>query len=163
MAMDNNIQDWFDAYGHSHRNKTNKAIHWICVPLIFFSLVGILSLVPFGFVKTLFPEGWQPYIHLGTVLVLFGVIFFIRLSQPIALGMIVVSVLMLWFVKLSYQEFGADTWIFFVAVFVLSWIGQFIGHKIEGAKPSFFDDLKFLMIGPAWLLHFIYRKVGMKY
>ena len=45
----------------------------------------------------------------------------------------------------------------------LAWIGQFIGHKIEGEKPSFFDDLKFLLIGPAWLMSFILSKMGVKY
>jgi uncharacterized membrane protein YGL010W len=70
---------------------------------------------------------------------------------------------MLYLVKMSHFYFGTSAWLFFVLVFVLSWIGQFIGHKIEGAKPSFFDDIKFLMIGPAWLLHFIYRKAGIPY
>ena len=50
-----------------------------------------------------------------------------------------------------------------IILFVIAWIGQFIGHKIEGAKPSFFDDLKFLLIGPAWLIAFIYQKLGIKY
>ena len=42
-------------------------------------------------------------------------------------------------------------------VFVLAWIGQFIGHLIEGKRPSFFKDLQFLLIGPAWLMAFVYR------
>ena len=51
----------------------------------------------------------------------------------------------------------------YIGVFILSWIGQFIGHKIEGKKPSFFEDIQFLLIGPAWLLSFIYKKMGIKY
>jgi uncharacterized membrane protein YGL010W len=50
-----------------------------------------------------------------------------------------------------------------IGIFVMAWIGQFIGHKIEGAKPSFIEDLQYLMIGPAWLLHFIYKKIGIPY
>ena len=50
-----------------------------------------------------------------------------------------------------------------LVVFVVAWIGQFIGHKIEGKKPSFLQDLQFLLIGPAWLLGFIYRKLGIRY
>ena len=49
------------------------------------------------------------------------------------------------------------------AVFIVAWIGQFIGHAIEGRKPSFFEDVKFLLVGPAWLLHFIYRRAGIPY
>lgn len=157
------IQAWFEAYGESHQNPVNKSIHWICVPLIFFSIVGILSLIPFGFVSNALPPPVQPYLHIGTLLVLFGVVFFMRLSFPIALGMLLVSAVMIWLVQLSHAFFGEAAWLFFVGIFVASWIGQFIGHKIEGAKPSFFDDLKFLMIGPAWLLHFIYRKWGINY
>lgn len=157
------MQEWFDAYGQSHVNPINKAFHWICVPLIFFSILGILSLVSFDIVTSLFPESWAPYLHLGSLLILLALLFFIRLSVSIAIGMLVVSVFMLYMVALSHWYLGSVAWQFFVAIFVLSWIGQFIGHKIEGAKPSFFDDLKFLMIGPAWLLHFIYRKVGIPY
>ena len=50
-----------------------------------------------------------------------------------------------------------------ICIFIVAWIGQFIGHKIEGAKPSFLDDIKFLLIGPAWLISFIYNKIGIKY
>jgi uncharacterized membrane protein YGL010W len=157
------MQDWFDAYGVSHQNPVNKAIHWICVPLIFFTILGILSLIPFGFISDFLPDAVVPYVHAGTLLVLFGIVFFLRLSFPIALGMAIVSAVFLWLVQLVHMSLGGEAWIFFVSVFVLSWIGQFIGHKIEGAKPSFFDDLKFLMIGPAWLLHFIYRKLGVSY
>jgi uncharacterized membrane protein YGL010W len=45
-----------------------------------------------------------------------------------------------------------------IALFVLAWIGQFIGHKIEGKKPSFLDDLRFLLIGPLFVLSFLYRR-----
>ena len=79
------------------------------------------------------------------------------------LGMLVVSAFILYGVKLvnlRYPDFAL--WIYLV-LFVVAWIGQFIGHKIEGAKPSFFDDLKFLLIGPGWLLSFIFQKVGIKY
>jgi uncharacterized membrane protein YGL010W len=58
---------------------------------------------------------------------------------------------------------GPAAWIIFLAIFVIAWIGQFIGHKIEGKKPSFLEDVKFLLIGPIWLLHFICKKIGLKY
>jgi uncharacterized membrane protein YGL010W len=54
-------------------------------------------------------------------------------------------------------------WQVCLALFIVAWIFQFIGHKIEGKKPSFFKDLQFLLIGPAWLLSFIYQKVGIRY
>jgi uncharacterized membrane protein YGL010W len=47
-----------------------------------------------------------------------------------------------------------------IVVFVVAWVGQFVGHRIEGRKPSFLEDLQFLLVGPAWLLHFVYRGIG---
>ncbi len=63
----------------------------------------------------------------------------------------------------SVQPFGFELWQISLALFVLAWIVQFIGHKIEGAKPSFFEDIQFLLIGPAWLMHFIFKKLGIKF
>jgi uncharacterized membrane protein YGL010W len=50
-----------------------------------------------------------------------------------------------------------------IAVFVVAWIGQFIGHKIEGKKPSFLEDLRFLLIGPLFVLGFLYRRLKWAY
>lgn len=58
---------------------------------------------------------------------------------------------------------GPALWLVCLAIFVLSWIGQFVGHKVEGKKPSFVDDLKFLLIGPIWLLHLMLKKFSIKY
>ncbi len=157
------MQEWLDAYGESHQNPTNKAVHWICVPVIFFTLMGLLSLIPLGGLKEYVYSGLAPYIHLGTLVIAIGLLFFLRLSFSIALGMLVVSSVVLYLVKvvnLAYPDWAL--W-FYITLFVVAWIGQFIGHKVEGQKPSFLDDLKFLLIGPAWLLHFIYRKLGIPY
>ena len=157
----NNIQQWLDAYGVSHQNKTNKMIHWICVPLIMFSLLGILSLVKFTI-----PFFSSYYcINIAHILILFSIIFYFRLSIPITIGMIIYSILNLYIInqfELLYTS-KSTLLIIYISIFVGAWIGQFIGHKIEGQKPSFFEDLQFLLIGPAWLLSFIYNKVGIKY
>lgn len=157
------MQQWFDAYGESHQNPTNKSVHWICVPTIFYSLIGLLSLIPLGGLTDGLSTGMAPYVHVGMLVILLGMIFFLRLSVPIAAGMLVVSAVVLYLVKLVNLSFPEWALWVYIALFVAAWIGQFIGHKIEGQKPSFFDDLKFLLIGPAWLLHFIYRKVGIRY
>tara|TARA_B100000212_G_scaffold200303_1_gene151081 strand:+ start:421 stop:897 length:477 start_codon:yes stop_codon:yes gene_type:complete len=157
----NNIQQWLDAYGVSHQNKTNKMIHWICVPLIMFSLLGILSLVKFTI-----PFFSSYYcINIAHILILFSIIFYFRLSIPITIGMIIYSILNLYIInqfEILYTS-KSTLLIIYISIFIGAWIGQFIGHKIEGQKPSFFEDLQFLLIGPAWLLSFIYNKVGIKY
>ncbi|MGB0423932.1 MAG: DUF962 domain-containing protein [Flavobacteriales bacterium] len=153
------MQDWLDAYGVSHKNSTNKAIHWICVPLIFISLIGLMSSIDLAFIGL----DYCSYMHLGTLFLIFGLLFYLRLSVVMAIGMSLVSFSILFLVNwLNLRFMDSHLWIY-LCTFALAWIGQFIGHKIEGAKPSFFDDLKFLLIGPGWLLSFILKKIGIKY
>jgi uncharacterized membrane protein YGL010W len=134
----------FNRYGESHRNPTNKAIHWICVPLISWSLLAGLW-------------AWTPIAVY--VLIALAVIFYVSLSLPIAIGMLGVSGLMV----LTLTAVTEHLLIVAIVVFVAAWIGQFIGHNIEGKKPSFSEDIKFLLIGPAWLLGFVYRRLGITY
>lgn len=157
------IQQWFDEYGQSHQHGTNKFIHWICVPLIFFSIVGLLASIPSGALKAPFPPQVQPYVHFGTVVVVLGLLFYLRLSFSMFLGMALVCAAVLWAVQLVRISFITPLWLICLIVFVLAWAGQFYGHKLEGKKPSFLKDLQFLLIGPAWLLGFIYRKLGIPY
>lgn len=155
------IDEWLNEYAESHQNSTNKLIHWICVPLIFFTIIGMLSLIPFGIVQEYFEEGFQAYIHAGSLLIFLGMLFYLRLSSPLAFGMLIISSFMLYFVKLINQ--GEYAFWIYLGIFIVAWVGQFIGHNIEGKKPSFFKDLQFLMIGPIWLLSFIYKKYNIRY
>jgi uncharacterized membrane protein YGL010W len=145
------IYDWFSEYSESHQNKTNKLIHWICVPSIFFSIVCLLSLVPVAGV-----------LNLATILMLFATIFYARLSPKLAMGLVLFYGLCLWgATQLSLLSF--ELWKTALIIFVVAWIGQFIGHQIEGKKPSFLKDLQFLLIGPAWLMGFVYHRLGIKF
>lgn len=153
---------WFDEYGVSHKNKTNKFIHWICVPAIFFSIVGLFAAIPHDFLDAFFPEHYSPFINFGTIGLTLALLFYFALSPRLFIGMLLLSVAIIYgnaMIELS----ALSLWQFSLITFVLAWVGQFIGHHIEGAKPSFFKDLQFLMIGPAWLMHFIYKKLGLKY
>ncbi len=154
------MHEWFELYGASHRNPVNEAVHWVCVPLIVYSLIGLLSLIP---VAALVPAGTAAWLHAGTLLLLLGLVFFVLLSLPITAGMLAFSAVILALVAWTNGAWGDRAWALYTAVFVGAWIGQFIGHKVEGAKPSFFDDVQFLLIGPAWLLSLAYRKFGIRF
>lgn len=153
------MQQWFDSYGESHQNSTNKLIHWICVPIIFWCIIGLLSMIP----VPAFVAQRLPGFHWGWIVVVAGLIFFFRLSKVIAFGMGAVSVFLLFLTSLAIENLADLRGYFFLALFVLAWIGQFYGHKIEGKKPSFFQDLQFLLIGPAWLLSFILKRLNIPY
>ena len=154
-----NIYDWLDAYGESHQNPTNKKIHWVCVPLIMLTLLGLLSLIKIPLSIANMP------INLSHILLVVALLFYLRLSISISFGMIIISFITLFIInrlEIIFPDINQLLYLY-ISIFVLSWIGQFIGHKIEGKKPSFFEDIQFLLIGPAWLLSFIYNKIGIKY
>lgn len=153
-AKPRTADEYFAVYGSHHKHPTNKAIHWICVPTIVLTVLGLLWEVQ--------PLPDMPWANLAVVFMLGAMLFYLRLSPALAAGMLVYAVGSL---SLLYflDRAGYPVWLLSLIVFVVAWIGQFIGHKIEGAKPSFFDDVKYLMIGPIWLLAFLYRKWGIKY
>lgn len=143
---------WFEAYGESHQNPLNKAIHWVCIPAITWSLLALLQLVPF-------PVEAGPLGHWGTVFALVAMAFYATLSPTILVGMTLIGGACL-ALNAWLAAAGAPLFTLAVGVFVISWIAQFYGHHVEGKKPSFFEDLQFLLVGPAWLLQFTYMQVG---
>ena len=149
-------------YGESHQNETNKAIHWICVPLIFLSVVGLIASIPSGMVQAVMGEG-NPYANWATVVLILIIIYYASLSVFLTIGMMLFAVLCLMLVNLIAQLNIAPLWLVSIVIFVVAWIGQFYGHKVEGKKPSFLKDIQFLLIGPAWLMHFVYKKIGIPY
>ena len=139
------IEQWFTEYGESHRNATNKAIHWICVPLITYTLLGLLWAL-------------SPYALL--VFSIVALVFYLTLSMVMSLVMLLAVIFMAW----SFTLFSREALVIScVVIFVLAWIGQFIGHKIEGKQPSFFKDIQFLLVGPNWLLGFLFKRYGWAY
>jgi uncharacterized membrane protein YGL010W len=142
------LQDWYDDYAVSHQNKTNQKIHYVCVPVIFFSIVGLLMSIPTGFLNGLGLE--NPMVGNWAVIALIPVlIFYLRLSFPLFLRMLGFSTLCI--IGNYYLGQYLPLLLTSIVIFVLAWIGQFYGHKVEGKKPSFLKDLQFLLIGPAWV------------
>ena len=152
------LHQWFEAYGESHQNPTNKLIHWICVPTIYFCVLGLLWCVPSPVDNGWFSHGWLARIAIGLV----G-LFYLRLSFTIMIGMMGFSLGCLAMAAWLDAHAPWPLWAISLTLFAAAWIGQFYGHKVEGKKPSFLDDLQFLMIGPAWLMGFIYRRLGIAY
>ena len=156
------IDNLLAEYGESHQNATNKAIHWICVPLIFFSVVGLLASIPSGFIQNLLGNA-NPYANWATVILVFVIVYYISLSLPLTIGMAAFAFLCLFISAKIETSFTTPLWLVSVIIFVVAWVGQFYGHKVEGKKPSFLKDIQFLMIGPAWLMHFVYKRIGIPY
>lgn len=156
------LQEWLDEYAESHTHPTNIIIHKICVPLIQLSLFMMLWKVPF--LTTLFtytvPDFLSNAAHLTALLAL---IFYARLSIKIALGIFLQFLVMVLVILGLQSIFQVNLLLLGQMIFIVAWIMQFIGHKIEGKKPSFFKDLQFLLIGPLWVIVPLYRRFKIPY
>jgi uncharacterized membrane protein YGL010W len=140
-AQPRSIDTLLAQYSDSHRNPTNELIHIVCVPVIVFTLLGIL---------------WAIHPVLALAAGVGALWYYAKLSRPFALGMLLMLALMLGVLAMMPTLTVLPL---SIALFVVAWIGQFIGHKIEGRKPSFLDDLRFLLIGPLFVLAFLYRRL----
>ena len=149
-------KQWFDEYAISHQNKTNQLIHYICVPLIFFSIVGLFMSIPSKGIENLIKMNNPILENWATVILFILLFFYIKLSFSTFLKMLLFSLTCLvgnYYLSNLIHLFYAS-----LVIFVVAWIGQFYGHKLEGKKPSFFKDLQFLLIGPAWVFEKISKK-----
>lgn len=148
---------WLNEYGESHKNETNKSIHWICVPAIFFSITGLFYSIKLPWVIN------EVQLNAAMVIILGIMFYYLRLSVSLGIGMFLFGLfcLALCFVIEKYAPLSL--WSVSIIIFVIAWIGQFYGHTVEGKKPSFLKDIQFLLIGPMWLMSFIYKKMGIKF
>ena len=138
------VEALLESYGASHRHPSNEAIHWECVPLITWSLLALL---------------WWLSPAAAYLLIGGTTLFYLMLSFTLAIGMLALAALMVY----PLTQLGDATLPLALAVFVAAWVGQFVGHRIEGKKPSFLEDVRYLLVGPAWLLAKVYRRVGIPY
>lgn len=124
---------YLEEYQQSHQNLINKIIHKVCVPLIFFTILGIIESVKLSII--------------GVIIALMFYIITKTHKKLLSLIIIQLTIFELIIFKMD-PDFRLK---FCLIAFVIAWIFQFIGHKIEGKKPSFLKDLLFLLVGPIWV------------
>ena len=147
------FSQWMDEYGVSHQNPTNQMIHKVCVPLIMLSVIGLFWMIP---TPSLFLQ--IPLLNWATLFIVGCLLFYLSLNLLMFFGMFILTTFMTIICHLLANQ-GILLQVS-IAIFILSWIAQFYGHKVEGKKPSFLKDLAFLLIGPLWVLRFFYNKLG---
>lgn len=155
--MSKSLNDWFSEYSESHQNYTNQLIHCFAIPCIYIAGVALLWGIPLP--DFLSGPSWVNWSLIGYGIF---VVFFLKHSVTLGVGVllfcILSSILCVFIEQQNYSliKFG-------VLVFVVGWIFQFIGHHIEGKKPSFFKDFQFLLIGPGWVLAKLYKKLNIPF
>jgi uncharacterized membrane protein YGL010W len=151
------IDRWFGHYSADHQNPVNQRIHVIAVPAILISVVALAWCIPVP--GTLFSQGFW-----GALAMFFAWMFYNRASRKLGYGMLAIFVALFWSMRALVARLGIESLAIAAAVvFVVAWIAQFIGHRIEGRRPSFLTDLTYLLIGPAWVLAKLYRALGWTY
>jgi len=152
------VSDWLADYGSSHQNPTNKALHWLCVPPIVLAVMGLLWSLP---VPSPFAAA-SPWLNWATLASAAALLYYLALSPALAGGVAITFAALL---ALTWQlaRLPWPLWRTSLVIFVVAWIGQFIGHVFEGRRPSFFKDLQFLLIGPLWLVAAAYRRLSVAY
>ena len=133
-------------YGLSHTHPVNEVIHFGAIPAIMLSLNGLLFAV-----------------HPALVLLVIAasLVYYARLSWPFTLCMLLLSSVMLALVD-AMDAAGVLVQAS-VGIFFLAWIFQFIGHHLEGKKPSFFEDLQYLLVGPLFVLSKAFERLGVRW
>lgn len=159
------LEEFLNEYAKTHMNPVNSAIHMICVPIIVVFTLGLVwgatDLIYGSYLAGKTIAGIDAFLLLngGSLGVIFMLQFYARLNMKlfvIMIGFLAFS----WWVLYSIHTAGYNVLLVSAVIWVAAWIGQFIGHHIEGAKPSFTDDLVFLLIGPAFVLNKVLRKTG---
>lgn len=151
------IDRLLEEYGESHRHPMNKAIHWVAVPVILWTVIALLWSLPVPWRAGAGPLNW------AIIALILAEVYWLRLSLALGIGLLAFNLAMV-AATLAVQTLSPwPLWQVALGVFAAAWVLQFIGHAIEGKRPSFFKDLQFLLIGPAWLLAFVYRAVGIRY
>jgi uncharacterized membrane protein YGL010W len=153
-----NVSDLLSEYGASHQHPTNKRLHWICVPPIVLATLGLLWSVPVPAAVS----GVSQWLNWATLAAAAGLVYYLLLSPALAVGALLAFVALLG-VTHELARLPWPLWLTSMVIFVSAWIGQFIGHAVEGQRPSFFKDLQFLAIGPLWLLAAGYRYLRIPY
>lgn len=131
-------------YGSSHKNATNELIHFVAIPLIMLSIVGLMYAL----------NPWVAYAFMAA-----SMVYYARLSTVFLIAMVVWSVLLFWLITLM----GDRVWQTSLIIFIGAWIAQFIGHHLEGKKPSFFEDIQYLWVGPLFVLSKLFEKIGIRW
>jgi uncharacterized membrane protein YGL010W len=131
-------------YGESHQNPQNELIHFVAIPLIMLSLCGLLFAI----------HPWVTYAFIAA-----SMVYYARLSWVFFTSMALWSALIIGVL----QAMGTQVLLLSVLIFIGAWIAQFIGHKMEGKKPSFLEDVQYLWIGPLFVLSKLFGKWGVRW
>ena len=139
--MAGKLDSLFADYAQHHRTAGNRWCHLVGIPLIAFSLLGLLAI-------ELFRVGAWP-VEASLLFLLLTAQGYIRLDARLGAALAVIYVLF-------YLGARLLPWQVNLGLFVLGWVFQFIGHGVfEKRAPAFLHNLAHLRVGPLWVLNHV--------
>ena len=148
------LTDQLSQYAGYHRDTRNISTHFIGIPMIVVAVATLLARpgVEIGGIG----------VSLATLVTLVTAVYYLRLDLRLGVVMAVLLALSLWFAQLCAAS-SKSLWLSVgVGLFVVGWAFQFVGHRYEGRKPAFVDDLIGLIIGPLFVVAELGFLMGMR-
>jgi uncharacterized membrane protein YGL010W len=128
-------------YASYHRTRGNVICHFIGIPLIIFGIFSLLQLFRFGMISGLPFTAAEIFIAIVTI-------YYFTLDAKLATAMLVTSA------TIDAAAHAVDDWRIGLAVFIIGWIFQGIGHAVyEKRSPAFLKNLLHLLVGPIFLIN----------
>ncbi len=149
-------------YDIFHQKPVNRIFNYICIPVIMFSVLGFIWSLPFPQLK--FLGVYNGYLNWASFVIAFSIYYYMRLS-PIMSYILLLFVFAITFgiTQLQAVDKGYLLPQVCIFLFVTANVIQFVGYRIEGKKPTFSDEFKFILTAPLWLLSLVMKKFGIKY
>ncbi|MGI9260078.1 MAG: DUF962 domain-containing protein [Gammaproteobacteria bacterium] len=152
------VDEWLRLYDRHHADGAKQLLHWLMIPFIVTSVVGLLWALP---VPTTFSDA-TPVLNWGTIFLMAAIVYYFILSISLAFGALPLIALVVWAV-MWLERLQYPLWMSCTALLVTAWMGQRISHRGPGDRPSLIGDLQYVMLGPVWLVAALYRRLGIPF
>ena len=154
----NETDGWLHRYEEAHSDLTNPAAYWAAVPMVVLGTVGLLWSLPI-------PDAFfeiSPLMNWGTAFLMATAVYYFIISVSLAIGMlpfvIGVAGINMWLEGSAFSLPRVS-----IGLLLAGIIGLWLGHRNQNSIRPVFDDLQLMMIGPAWLLSVLYKRIGIPF
>lgn len=149
---------WLQQYEQTHQDMTYPTVYWAAVPMVVLGTVGILWTLPI-------PDEFfeiSPLLNWGTVFLMATAVYYFIISVSLAIGMLPfllgIAGIQSWLASSAFSPLRVS-----IGLLVAGIIGLWMGHRNQGSLRPVLRDLQLMMIGPAWLLSVLYRRIGIPF
>ena len=152
------IDGWLKHYEDTHQDLTYPVIYWAAVPMVVVGTVGVFWNMPI-------PDAFfeiSPLLNWGTAFLMSAAVYYFIISVSLAIGMLPfvlgVAGIHTWLEQSDFSPLRVS-----IGLLAAGIIGLFMGHRNKSSLRPVLQDIQLMMIGPAWLLSVLYRRIGIPF